>query len=286
MLRSIGLAATTLLVAGCVGVGAGSTSGAPDPSAAPAGPSSSLDPAQFSLRAWRSQALAPWQTFGWLPSVTIANGQFIDGNIAIPAIYPGPVYLQPSARPISAAGVEAIVAEARKDGLLSGPKTFGEGLPGGVLAHIEIVVNGVTNELTAPMPSGPAPTTAEPGTAAGFDDFWNKIESLSQWLEADLGTSTAYVPGQLAVLLGPAPAEPTDGTLKLNPQPWPLVSTFASFGSSMGTQYRCGVVSGPDLAALLPVVKTANQLTVLVDSTGAKASLQARALMPGEPSPC
>jgi hypothetical protein len=33
-------------------------------------------------------------------------------------------------------------------------------------------------------------------------------------------------------------------------------------------------------------VQKANQLTEFVDSAGSRVSLQARALMPGEPSPC
>jgi hypothetical protein len=114
------------VLAGCVGSGSGGPSSSPAGSS-PAGssPASSAalsGPASvsgFYLRAWQTQALAPQYTFGWLAPVTISDGQFIDGNIAIPAIYPGPIYLGPQSRPISDAGIAAIVAEARKDGLLA-----------------------------------------------------------------------------------------------------------------------------------------------------------------------
>ena len=306
--RAFGLAVAALLVAGCVGAagatpgisGSPETSGSPgslspDSSASPGAPdvsnpspdSSDAAPTGFYLRAWRTQALAPWQTFGWLPSVTISDGQFIDGNIVVPAIYPGPVYLQPFSRSISAAGVQAIVDEARKDGLLSGQETFSEGAPaGGILAHLVIVVDGVRYDIMDPIPAGPAATPFAPGTAVAFDDFWNKITSLGQWLAADLGAASPFEPSQLAVLLGPPPAVGANEPIQPTQQPWPLATAMAGFGAPMGTQYRCGVVSGDDLARMLPLVEKANQLTIIVDSSGSKASLQARVLVPGEPSPC
>jgi hypothetical protein len=68
---------------------------------------------------------------------------------------------------------------------------------------------------------------------------------------------------------------------------WPLKTPLASFGSAFGgTADRCDVVSGADLAALVPVVKQSNQLTRFVDAQGAKDSLVVRVLVPGEPSPC
>jgi hypothetical protein len=289
MLRAAGLALISLAVAGCVGAGAASPSASP---VASDSPSASPDPSSqtgsgFYLRASRSQALAPWNTFGWLPSVTVADGQFIDGNVAVPAIYPGPIFIQPQVRSISAAGIQAIVDEARKDGLLTDRnRQIGSPLPGGMTATIAMTVDGVAYQISGPMPTGPAGPSAEPGTEAAFGDFWGKVTNLGMWLATYLGPSGPYVPARLAVLLGPLPAEPTDSPLKPTTANWPLASTFASFGTASGTQYRCGVVSGQDLVVLLPVVQKANQLTEFVDSAGSRVSLQARALMPGEPSPC
>jgi hypothetical protein len=286
-IRTVGLGAVALLVAGCVGAGAASPedSGSPSASPDPIG-SSSPAAAGFYLRAWRTQALAPWNTFGWLSSATISAGQFVDGNVVVPAIYPGATYLQLSFRPINGEGIQAIVDEARKDGLLTSQTTYGQGMPGGSVAHIRLVVDGVTYEMAGPLPGEPAAASPQPGTAAAFADFWNKITSVAMWLAADLGESVPYSPTQLAVLIGPPPAEGADSAIKPTVRDWPLASKFATFGTAMGTQYRCGVVAGDDLATLLPVVKAANQLTILVDSSGSKASIQARALMPGEPSPC
>jgi hypothetical protein len=70
-------------------------------------------------------------------------------------------------------------------------------------------------------------------------------------------------------------------------KPWPLATPFASFGTPMGSvDNRCAVVSGADLAKLLPAVQAGNQLTRFVDSQGVERSLQARVLLPGETGPC
>jgi hypothetical protein len=276
------------LAAGCTS--AGGAASVPSDSGKPAASSSAEDsgvaqPAGFYLRAWQTQALAPQYTFGMLPQATIANGVFINGMVAIPMIYPGPIYVALQSRAISVAGINAIVAEARADGLLAGSPEFGAALPGGVVAHIEIVVDGVTHELSGALPGGPAPAAATPGTAEAFAAFWDKITGLEAWLPAAFGQSSPYVPSSLAVMLTTPTEAPTGITAKVTP--WPLNGTFATFGSPLGgAAMRCGTVSGSDLAVLLPALQSANALTRFTDTTGATMSAGARALVPGETGPC
>ena len=80
-----------LLAAGCV---AGGSQGTGSPSA---GPTGSAPPSGFYLRMWQTQAVAAVAAFGQLPEVTISDGTFIDGHVAIPMIYPGPLWIGPSA---------------------------------------------------------------------------------------------------------------------------------------------------------------------------------------------
>lgn len=267
------------LVAGCVGVGG-------EPSPTGPGPSGSSSASGFYLRAWRTQALAPWYTFGWLPNVTISDGQYISGMVAVPAIYPGPIYVGLSSRPISARGIDMIVAEARKDGLLGAESDFPEGvMPGSITAHIQLVVDGVAYELTGALPTELGPASAPPGTGSAFASFWSRLETLDAWLSTELRPSTPYTPTRIAAMLTP-PTEASGG-IAPNETPWPIASTFATFGQPYGgSVYRCATVTGTDLATLLPVIKASNQLTRFVDSTGAKVSLQARVLVPGESGPC
>lgn len=288
-------AAATL--AGCVGSGFGSPVGSapvgsapagsfpagPAPSAAPSAPASA---AGFYLRAWQTQALAPQSTFTRLAPVTISDGQFIDGNIAIPAIYPGPIYVGPQSRPISEVGIAAIIAEARKGGLVADKTDFADSAaPGSVVAHIELKIDGVSRQLTGPMPRGLVPDSAAPGSTEAFERFWNQITSINSWLAADLGQGRSFTPTSLAVLVTP----PTDAAAGIAPteKHWPLAPTLATFGKAYGgATYRCATVTGADAATLLAVVTASNQLTHFVDSTGARASLQVRALLPGETTPC
>jgi len=280
---AVGLLAGAAILAGCVGAGSPGGSGGPAASVAPSTPETTSG---FYLRAWQTQALAPQYTFAWLAPVTISDGQFIDGNIAVPALYPGPIYVGPQARPISAEGIASIVAEAGRLGLLSDKTDFSSGAaPGSVTTHIALTVDGVAHELSGPAPTGLAVDAAAPGTAAAYQSFWNKITSINGWLAADLGQGKSFVPASLAVLVTP----PTEATAAIaaNDKPWPLAAPFASFGQPFGgSVYRCGVVSGADAATLLAVVAASNQLTHFADSTGAKASLQVRAMLPGESSPC
>jgi hypothetical protein len=280
--------ALALLIAGCVSSGGVGTAH-DGPSATPVSPAPATPAGPpttgFYLRAWQTQALAPQETFGWLPVATAADGTYIDGRVAIPMIYPGPLFIDPSARSIDAAGIAAIAAEAKADGLLGDKTDFSAGsAPGSILAHIQITVDGVTHDLTGPLPSD-ASTTGTPGTVSAFTAFWNRIGSIDMWLAADLGQGGPYSPASIAVLVAP----PTDAGAGITAAEttWPLASKFDAFGQPFGgSVYRCATVTGPDLAKLLPVVQSSNALTRFVDSAGTKMSLQVRVLVPGEPGPC
>jgi hypothetical protein len=284
-----------MLAAGCVTAGGNASptgaSGAPTPPApTPSGspsPSAPSSASGFYLRAWQTQALAPQYTFSLLPIATISDGQFIDGVVAVPAIYPGPLWIGLSAQPISAAGIDAIVAEARKDGLLGAKSDFsGAPMPGSITGHLQLVVDGTTYDLTG-SPDAATGTGASPapGTAGAFAAFWQRLTGLGMWLADDLGPSAPYEPDRLAVLAIP-PADATSG-ITPNEVPWPLATPFSKFGTAMGNETsRCAVVAGADLALLEPLVKQSNQLTRFVDSAKVKDTLTVRAMVPGEPDPC
>lgn len=189
------------------------------------------------------------------------------------------------ARPISAAGIAAVIAEAQKDGLLGAKSDFNDApLPGSITAHVDLVVGGVTHDLTGSLGDGSTITSAAPGTSDAFHAFWNRISTLNSWLAADLGQSVSYSPTSIAVVLTPPTAAPAD--IKTQETVWPL-GPFAAFGTAMGSAgNRCATVSGADLAKLLPVIRASNQLTRFTDSTGAKMSAQVLVLVPGDPGPC
>ena len=292
--RLVGALAISVVVAGCVtaggGAGSAASGGSPStstPGSPPAGPSGSSSASGFYVRAWQTQALAPQDTFDWLPIVTVSNGEFIDGRVAVPAIYPGPLWIGPSARPITAKGIEAIVAEARKQGLLGAKSDFvDQAIAGAVLGHIQLIVDGKTYDLTGdPDALTRCRCIPDPGTNGAFAAFWQRLSDLNSWLPAELGSSAPYEPERVAVLAMP-PSEPASG-ITPSEVAWPLPTPFSKFGTALGNDsYRCGVVSGADLAKLVPVVKAQNQLTRFVDSENVKNSVKVRVMVPGEEGPC
>jgi len=226
------------------------------------------------------------------PVLTISEGIVIDNNVAIPMIFPGPLLILPNASPLTAAGEQMMVDQARELGLLDGPTDFTGGTiaPGGVTGNLLITLDGQTRELIGNPERlrmcNDRPCQVDPGTPEAFAAYWWLLQNTQTWLAGSLGQSNQYRPERLAVMVVP-PAAANSG-ISPNEVDWPLVD-FADFGVPMpgaSDGSRCATVFGDDLDALLPVLVRANQMTVFVDSTGAKQSLNVRALVPLEPSPC
>jgi hypothetical protein len=277
------IAAFVTVAAGCVAAGSPGASGSPNGSPSPSG---------FSLLAWTTQAVSPESAFRTMARLAIADGTLVDTAVAVPAIYPGPLLIEPIARSISPTGVSTVEDELKAQGLLvdrdlSSP---GEPLLGGVTAHLRVVVDGRTYTLSgdpdAVLRCGTAQRcTAAPGTAGAFSAFWQKLSGdLDGWLGTDLGTTHTYDIQRLSVLLAHpietfAPVPDGGGQ-----EAWPL-GTFDTFGVPYAGS-RCGTVSGSDVATLLPLLRESNQLTTFVDPSGAVRSLVLRPLLPGETDPC
>jgi hypothetical protein len=295
MKRFIGGALALLLVsAGCAGAAQPSTSPTPSPTPAPS-PSPTPSPAPSTgvyLRLWQTQALPPPSTFMFASLVTVSDGIWIDSNVAIDLIFPGPLLILPNARSITPAGEQAIVEQARELGLLDGETDFTGGgpMPGGVLGHVLLIVDGTRYELSG----DPARTkfcengrlcAVDPGTPEAFAAFYSVMQD-SAWLAPHLGPNAQYRPERLALLV----VEPAsdDSGIAPNKSQWPLSTPFADFGQPYagGEGLRCAVVTGEDLATLLPALLNGNQLTVFVDSNDVEHSVNVRALVPDEESPC
>lgn len=292
MHKTIVLILLAAVVIACGGGASPTPSPMPVPSPSP-NPSPSPAPSTaFYLRAWYTQALAPPSTFNWLPTLTINDGILIDGNVAVPAIYPGPLLIVPFARSISEAGVAAIVDEARRLGLLADVTDFtgASAAPGSRLAQLILVVDGVTYDLVGDpertIQCVTVPCEAAPGTPEAFAAFWQELTLLDGWLGGELGPLGQYEPERVAVLLT-APARPEPG-LEQQLATWPLDVTFHEIGVEFPDLdgARCITLSGDDLAAVFPVLRGANQLTVFHDTVDTTKSAVAVVVVPGAESPC
>ncbi|MGK2850388.1 MAG: hypothetical protein ACSLFN_05705 [Candidatus Limnocylindrales bacterium] len=268
-----------LLLAGCASPSASSS-----PSPAPAG---------FSLRAWVTQAIEPVSAFSTGgPSVAIVGDRVIVHG-PIDAMFPGPILPNLQQRPISQAGIDAIVAAAKAAGLLDGPiDLVGEPLPGAQVGHVRFVIDGVEREVVGRTDSQivciTTPCEAPPGTPEAFGGFWSLLSNLDAWIAGELGAQAAYDPERLAILL----TEPRlDATLPPVSKPWPLEEPMATFGvvfaTPLGTPpVRCGVVEGDALAAVLLAFRDGNALTRWTSPGGDQRGVVVRALLAGEPDPC
>lgn len=297
MRKTSALILLTFLIAACAG-GAPIPSPLPSPVPSPLPspiPSPEPSPSPTSglyLRAWHTQALPPPSTFTWLPVLTISDGVAIDGKVAVPAIYPGPLLVVPIARSISDAGIAAIVDEAGRLGLLGEMTDFtgGTTMPGSRTGQLQIIVDGVTYDLAGnpdvTIRCVRAPCEAEAGSPEAFAAFWQEITMLDPWIASELGPSNQYQPERVALLLtAPTAPQPGPGQQTVT---WPLEKTFAQIAIDyLGqTGAACVTLSGDDLAQVLPALLDANQLTVFVDSDDTSLSATGVVLMPGEESPC
>jgi hypothetical protein len=222
-----------------------------------------------------------------------------DGRVLTPGpvieIYPGPLVAPIVERPISDAGVTALLQAAKDAGILvqGGDFTGGALPPGAAAGRLRIVVDGVTYDVvgdtTAATPCPPGETCPEPvpGTPVAFATFWNQLLDVGGWLAAELGPEADHVPGAYAVIVGPPP-EPWEGA---TPVVWPLADpSLDAFGNPVrgepGT--RCGIAADDAADALRPAFANATVLTPFVATETASAThgLTVRPLLPGDEDPC
>jgi hypothetical protein len=279
------VAVATLTLAACSGAG-------PSPSPSPS-PDETPDSGVL-LRVTQSQTLPPAATFAWTPSIVITlDGRVLVGG-AVPAIYPGPLLAPIIERQLSPAGWQAIVAEARRAGLLSGAPDFTDGgvPPGGVTARLQIAADGRVHDLVGDpsrvMMCITAPCDPAPGSPEAFAGFLIRLADLASWLPGALGPERVHVPAGFAVLVGQPPAE--EPGLSGPPVAWPLAAGFAALGAPLadGSGARCGTVTGADAAALWPALQAATQLTRWSDPVdGSLHGIVVRPMLPGDDDdPC
>jgi len=303
---ALGLVVSGLLLAAC----SGGTSPAPSasspgasvaPSEAPGSstpPSGSPGPTPeptVVLRATETQAILPIYRFGWLPILVVtADGRAIQpGPVA--EISPGPLVPPVEVRPVTAAGVARIVADARAAGLLSGETDFsgGPAMMGGTQARLQLSVDGVSYDLVGDPSKlvrcdpGTRCLNPSPGTPEAFAAFWARLTALDAWLGADVGTAAAYAPDAFSILIGPGPADPTPG---VGVVVWPLDSRFAFFGDPVltDTSLRCGTVTGQEAQILAPSLYRvkANQAWIESPVMSMSYGLTVRPVLPGDGDPC
>jgi hypothetical protein len=285
-----------VLVAACGGGATSSpASASPTPASPSPVPSASPGGAGFVIHASLTQALPPRVTFGNIPVMVVtADGRVLTQGPMVET-YPGPLVAPIVERPISPAGVAALLGAAKDAGILrqGGDFTGGRLPPGAAAGRLRIVVDGVTYDLvgdtnaTLPCPLTESCPAAVPGTPAAFATFWYRLLDMASWLGPELGAEHEHAAASYAVIVA-GPPEPWEGA---TPVVWPAAEpALDAFGKPVrgepGT--RCGIASGDLAAGLRPVFAGATQLTPFVATASASAThgLTVRPLLPGDEDPC
>jgi hypothetical protein len=270
-----------LVVVALAACGANTTSFPPQPTAP--------DGARVLLRMEMEEAIPPRDRFGTVPPIVITlDGRALTAG-ATPAIFPGPAVGPIVQRQISPAGWTKIVELARASGLLQGTIVIGELAPGETVIHLSIVGDGRVHEIRGSN-HWPGciqdPCQGPPGSPQAFIGFGSRLFDLATLLGPELGPEEAFLPEAYGVIVG---AVPDDQELPQPPLGWPLAGAMAAFGNPFadGSGFRCGTVSGDDVATLRVALGKANQLTPWQDPLdGSRHGLTVRPLLPGDDDPC
>ncbi|MFL5737789.1 MAG: hypothetical protein ACJ76P_10680 [Actinomycetota bacterium] len=231
--------------------------------------------------------VAPQQTLQQTPSFSLyGDGRAITQRAQI-EIYPGPALPSLVVTSITPAGVQALVADAVAAGLrndrsystmpVSDMPTTTFTLDAGGKTHTTTVYG-----LGAGTGGQPGISAAERNARAALEHLSTEVGDLRHTLPTgSVGPDRAYTPDGLRVFVQSYDGQ-RDPMLHEPEIAWPLSDPLATFGEETSTpSVRCGTVSGSDLAPLLKLAVSANQLTRW-RSNGNDYSLTFRVLLPDE----
>jgi hypothetical protein len=217
---------------------------------------------------------------------------FGDGTIVatgpMTEIYPGAALANLLARTLTEQGMQRVLRQAAKAGLLGPDRTYAtmtlSDMPTTVFT---LVANGRRHVVSVyglgaagPSPDMPA---AERDARKALLRLETKLLDLSSWLPArDLSAERSFVPHALRLFVRPYRSL-ADPNLTEPPAEWPLAGPLTTFGRPARhlPGARCGAVQGDDARRVLSVARRANQLTPWV-SRGRSFGVTFRPLLPEE----
>ncbi|HEY7660969.1 MAG TPA: hypothetical protein VIC58_10265 [Actinomycetota bacterium] len=221
-----------------------------------------------------------WSLYG--DGTVIVEGPVIE-------IYPGPALPNLLAFSITEEGIQAILEAAQEAGLMDGDATYGYPC----IADAADTVFTTNAGGSTSVVSAYALEFADPALSTGGDcpdvdtqaraklaEFQRMLGDLRSWLPGPIGPEEPYTPTEMRTYVLPYRGQ---DDLQQSPIEWPLSQPLVAFGDPVpdGNDIRCGVVSGDDLAELLPLAEQANELTPWT-SGGEEYQLIFRPLLPDE----
>ncbi|MBA2373841.1 MAG: hypothetical protein H0V74_06515 [Chloroflexi bacterium] len=278
--RPTALLLAALVVGACVGT-AGAV--APSPSPTPADP----DRPVFSVT-WEGGFVAPGAFLGRLPIITV----YADGRVIVQGpqidIYPGPLMPNLQVRTLSADALARLVKLARDMDLLRTVHYDFPTIADATDTVLTINLDGMSyrvsayalNEAATDLPLGIEDDPATKGRFA-LRAFIDALTSLpaSDYIDEE----QPYLAKSIRIYAGRPGIAPDGEALDQPAILWPLadLATAGVAVAERGVDVRCQVVTGVDLATVLPLLQGANALSTFI-SAGEPYSLIVRPLLPGE----
>ena len=271
------IALTAMVAAACV-----APAGATNPSVSP----SATDPDSAVIRVdWEGGFVPPGVNLSRLPVVLVtADGRVITQGPQ-DAMYPGPLLPNLQVRTLTPDALADLLELAADSGLLVDAEYAGGPIADAATTVLRITVDGVTftqsayalfESLDANGAEQPSGAPDAEGRAA-MRSFLDTLTGLPDSAYSD--ASAPYVADGLRIYSSAYVPDPAADWM---PVAWPL-DDLATAGESAGEGLgiRCQVVTGEDLATVLPLLEGANSATPF-RSGGADYTLIVRPLLPGE----
>ncbi len=271
-------AITALVAAACV-----APAGAVNHSASP---SAAIDPDTAAIRVdWDGGFVPPGVNLARLPLVLVtADGRVITEGPQ-PAIYPGPLLPNLQVRTLTPEALADLLERAAADGQLVNADYAGGPIADAATTVLRITVDGVTYTQSAyalfdALDENGVEQPTDGAVAEGRAAMRSFIDALTGLPDdAYTGASQPYAAEGIRLYSSEYVPDPA---ADWQPVAWPL-DDLATAGESAGDGLgiRCQVVSGEDLATVLPLLEGANSATPF-RSGGTDYSLVVRPLLPGE----
>jgi hypothetical protein len=218
---------------------------------------------------WDGGFVTPEMLLGRMPIVTVyADGRVITNGPVI-AIYPGPLMPNLQERTLSKAGLERLVELAREKDLLKTVHYEFPGIADAADTVLEIRLDGNTYRVSAYALGDAAVDLGAPNldqaTIDGRADLRAFVDALTG-IPADefIDEEHPFVIEGLQIYAGKAVVVPNSELPGEQPAiDWPLAD-LATAGEKVDNgvlDVRCQVVTGEDLAQVLPLLQGANSLS-------------------------
>jgi hypothetical protein len=211
--------------------------------------------------------VAPETLLRQMPAFSMYGDGMVLTQGAQMEIYPGPALPSVIATNLTTEGMQALLRDALAAGLGTNHSYTTMNISDMPTTMFTLVTNGTTHTTSVYGLGAGGPTQGmsddERRARAALERFSTELSDLRGALPAgSVGADHAYTPEGLRVFVQPPPDQ-QDPMLHQKAVDWPLATPLSRFGkpAAQAPDTRCGTVTGEDLAKLLPLVRSANELT-------------------------